>query len=86
MAAGNDVSNSEEADHITCLNWKTSFNLSEVFSSKADQEEIGESLKMYQQHRYSMHEGRKKNRDAMEKKLKNKLKKLEEAAAKQKHF
>ena len=58
--------------------------MSKVFSSKADQEEIGESLKMYQEH--CMHERRKKNRDAMEKKLKNKVKKLEEAATKQKHF
>lgn len=55
-----------------------------MFSSKADQEEIGESLKMYQQH--YMHERRKKNKDAMEKKLKNKVKELEEAATKQNHF
>lgn len=84
MAAGNDVSKSEEADHITWLNWKTSFNMSKVFSSKADQEEIGKSLKIYKEH--YMCERRKKNRDAMEKKLKNKVKKLEEDATKQKHF
>jgi len=41
MPAGNDVSKSGEADHITCLNWKMSFNLSKVFSLKANQEEIG---------------------------------------------
>lgn len=39
---------------------------------------------MYQE--YCMNERRNKNKDAMEKKLKNELKNLEEAATMQKHF
>lgn len=42
--------------------------MSKVFCSKADQEEIGKSLKIYEEH--YMCERRKKNRDAMQKKLK----------------
>lgn len=74
VAAGNDVLKSEDADHITCLIWKTPFNVSKLFCSKAHHEERGDSVKMYQER--WIHERRRKKIGML---WRRNLKKSEEA-------